>query len=53
MNEHELRRQAKHRLAILRHAEVVSGGAGGSSRATSLASVEPSRGNCSTTVTSD
>src|SRR4051794_41185905 len=26
MNEHELQRQAKHRLAILRHAEEVSGG---------------------------
>ena len=25
MNEHELQRQAKHRLAILRHAEEVTG----------------------------
>jgi hypothetical protein len=25
MNEHELQRQAKHRLAVLRHAEEVTG----------------------------
>ena len=29
MNEHELQRQAKHRLAMLRHAEEVSGQRGG------------------------